>query len=99
MDRWEEVEGLDVGCYEKTCRKSVPCLRLTPKCRWDYGIVSELKLLGVTVLKNWDLSVTHVIASTDENGVCRRTLKGRSGRKMDIKHRVDQSLLERQRIC
>ncbi|KAK4345236.1 hypothetical protein RND71_035412 [Anisodus tanguticus] len=25
--------------------------------------------------KNWDLSVTHVIASTDEKGACRRTLK------------------------
>ncbi|WCJ33512.1 breast cancer associated RING 1 [Euphorbia peplus] len=30
---------------------------------------------GIKVLKNWDLSVTHVIASTDENGACRRTLK------------------------
>ncbi|CAL5410206.1 unnamed protein product [Camellia sinensis] len=29
----------------------------------------------VMVLKNWDSSVTHVIASTDENGACRRTLK------------------------
>ncbi|KAJ6423788.1 hypothetical protein OIU84_024711 [Salix udensis] len=39
-------------------------------------IVSEFESLsGVTVLKNWDLSVTHVIASTDENGTCRRTLK------------------------
>ncbi|CAK7350161.1 unnamed protein product [Dovyalis caffra] len=39
-------------------------------------IVSEFESLsGVTALKNWDLSVTHVIASTDENGACRRTLK------------------------
>ncbi|KAL9404001.1 hypothetical protein Peur_000973 [Populus x canadensis] len=39
-------------------------------------IVSEFESLsGVTVLKNWDSSVTHVIASTDENGTCRRTLK------------------------
>lgn len=39
-------------------------------------IVSEFgRLSGATVLKNWDLSVTHVIASTDENGACRRTLK------------------------
>ncbi|KAB1222787.1 hypothetical protein CJ030_MR2G022278 [Morella rubra] len=30
---------------------------------------------GVTVLKKWDTSVTHVIASTEENGACRRTLK------------------------
>ncbi|KAF2323981.1 hypothetical protein GH714_005853 [Hevea brasiliensis] len=39
-------------------------------------IVSEFeRLSGVIVLKNWDLSVTHVIASTNENGACRRTLK------------------------
>ncbi|KAL8103364.1 hypothetical protein AgCh_027796 [Apium graveolens] len=39
-------------------------------------IVSEFKMLsGVNVLKNWDSSVTHIIASTDENGACRRTLK------------------------
>jgi BRCA1-associated RING domain protein 1 len=33
------------------------------------------RLSGVTVLKKWDSSVTHVIASTNENGACRRTLK------------------------
>ncbi|CAB4276528.1 unnamed protein product [Prunus armeniaca] len=33
------------------------------------------RLSGLTVLKNWDSSVTHVIASVDENGACRRTLK------------------------
>ncbi|RXH86125.1 hypothetical protein DVH24_017178 [Malus domestica] len=33
------------------------------------------RLSGLTVLKNWDSSVTHIIASTDENGACRRTLK------------------------
>nr|GEY36211.1 protein breast cancer susceptibility 1 homolog [Tanacetum cinerariifolium] len=33
------------------------------------------KLSGVTILKTWDSRVTHVIASVDENGACRRTLK------------------------
>ncbi|KAF3450350.1 hypothetical protein FNV43_RR06430 [Rhamnella rubrinervis] len=33
------------------------------------------KVAGVTVLKMWDSSVTHVIASTDENRAFRRTLK------------------------
>ena len=33
------------------------------------------RLCGVTVLKTWDSRVTHVIASVDENGACRRTLK------------------------
>ncbi|CAH1448695.1 unnamed protein product [Lactuca virosa] len=38
-------------------------------------IVEFEKLSGVTILKTWDLRVTHVIASVDENGACRRTLK------------------------
>ncbi|KAK1420350.1 hypothetical protein QVD17_21876 [Tagetes erecta] len=33
------------------------------------------ELSGVTILKKWDSRVTHVIASVDENGACRRTLK------------------------
>ncbi|KAM2042974.1 hypothetical protein ACFXTH_036469 [Malus domestica] len=33
------------------------------------------RLSGLMVLKNWDSNVTHVIASTDENGACKRTLK------------------------
>ncbi|RXH82829.1 hypothetical protein DVH24_003327 [Malus domestica] len=28
------------------------------------------RLSGLTVLKNWDSSVTHIIALTDENGAC-----------------------------
>lgn len=39
-------------------------------------IVSQFQQLsGVILLKNWDLSVTHVVASTDENGICKRTFK------------------------
>ncbi|GAV76413.1 BRCT domain-containing protein/zf-HC5HC2H domain-containing protein/zf-C3HC4_2 domain-containing protein [Cephalotus follicularis] len=39
-------------------------------------IVSEFtRLSGITVLKKWNSSVTHVIASIDENKACRRTLK------------------------
>ncbi|GMI87859.1 breast cancer susceptibility1, ARABIDOPSIS THALIANA BREAST CANCER SUSCEPTIBILITY1 [Hibiscus trionum] len=39
-------------------------------------IISEFeKLAGVTVLKRWDSNVTHIVASTDENGACKRTLK------------------------
>ncbi|GMI70669.1 hypothetical protein HRI_000736200 [Hibiscus trionum] len=39
-------------------------------------IISEFeKLAGVTVLRRWDSNVTHIIASTDENGACKRTLK------------------------
>ncbi|XP_043700084.1 protein BREAST CANCER SUSCEPTIBILITY 1 homolog [Telopea speciosissima] len=33
------------------------------------------KLAGISVAKTWCSSITHVIASTDENGACRRTLK------------------------
>ncbi|KAI9198398.1 hypothetical protein LWI28_015154 [Acer negundo] len=39
-------------------------------------IVSEFERLSkVTVLSKWDSRATHVIASTDEYGACRRTLK------------------------
>ncbi|XP_071740379.1 protein BREAST CANCER SUSCEPTIBILITY 1 homolog [Rutidosis leptorrhynchoides] len=38
-------------------------------------VVKFEKLSGVTVLKTWDPRVTHVVASVDENGACRRTLK------------------------
>ncbi|GAU35897.1 hypothetical protein TSUD_383890 [Trifolium subterraneum] len=42
----------------------------------ERDVVSEFERVSkVTVLKTWDSSVTHVIASTDENGACRRTLK------------------------
>ncbi|XP_073038112.1 protein BREAST CANCER SUSCEPTIBILITY 1 homolog isoform X1 [Primulina eburnea] len=60
--------------FEKRLKNLVLCC--SGMTNVEKGIVSEFqKLSGVTVLKNWDLSVTHVIASTDENGVCRRTLK------------------------
>ncbi|CAH9111800.1 unnamed protein product, partial [Cuscuta europaea] len=42
----------------------------------EKAIVSDFKRLsGATVVKTWDTSVTHVIASIDEKGACRRTLK------------------------
>ncbi|KAL3522731.1 hypothetical protein ACH5RR_015565 [Cinchona calisaya] len=42
----------------------------------EKNIVSQFERLSrVTVLKDWDRSVTHVVASTDENGACKRTLK------------------------
>ncbi|GKV03812.1 hypothetical protein SLEP1_g16057 [Rubroshorea leprosula] len=42
----------------------------------EKDIVSEFEeSSGVTVLKKWNSSITHVIASTDENEACRRTLK------------------------
>ncbi|MED6183341.1 hypothetical protein PIB30_037068 [Stylosanthes scabra] len=42
----------------------------------ERDIVSEFeRATKVTILKKWDSSVTHVVASTDENKACRRTLK------------------------
>ncbi|XP_062094809.1 protein BREAST CANCER SUSCEPTIBILITY 1 homolog isoform X2 [Humulus lupulus] len=38
--------------------------------------VSEFeRISGITVSKKWESNVTHVIASADESGACRRTLK------------------------
>ncbi|XP_052179394.1 protein BREAST CANCER SUSCEPTIBILITY 1 homolog isoform X2 [Diospyros lotus] len=49
------------------------CSALTSE---EKEIVSKFeRLSGVMVLKNWNSRVTHVVASTDENGACRRTLK------------------------
>ncbi|XP_073297413.1 protein BREAST CANCER SUSCEPTIBILITY 1 homolog isoform X1 [Primulina huaijiensis] len=60
--------------FEKRLKNLVLCCSAITNI--EKGIISEFqKLSGVRVLKNWDLSVTHVIASTDENGACRRTLK------------------------
>ncbi|KAI5447564.1 protein BREAST CANCER SUSCEPTIBILITY 1 homolog [Lathyrus oleraceus] len=42
----------------------------------ERDVVSEFERVSkVTISKTWDSNVTHVIASTDENGACRRTLK------------------------
>ncbi|EXB51997.1 Protein BREAST CANCER SUSCEPTIBILITY 1-like protein [Morus notabilis] len=42
----------------------------------EQEIVSEFeRISGVTVSKKWESNVTHVIASTDESGACKRTLK------------------------
>ncbi|KAJ4824240.1 hypothetical protein Tsubulata_018061 [Turnera subulata] len=61
------------GSNETRKKLAICCSALTVG---EKEMVSEFeKLSGITVLKNWDLSVTHVIASTDGNGSCRRTLK------------------------
>jgi BRCA1-associated RING domain protein 1 len=40
------------------------------------GIVSEFaKIAGVPISTSWSPNVTHVIASTDMSGACKRTLK------------------------
>ena len=38
-------------------------------------LVKFANLCGATVTKSWNQSVTHVIAATDANGACSRTLK------------------------
>ncbi|CAI9760072.1 unnamed protein product [Fraxinus pennsylvanica] len=69
----ESTTTLQWRCHGKTKNLVLCCSTLTDV---EKETVSEFaKLSGVTILKSWDLSVTHVIASTDENGTCRRTLK------------------------
>nr|GMD09240.1 protein BREAST CANCER SUSCEPTIBILITY 1 homolog [Ipomoea batatas] len=42
----------------------------------ERALVSDFeRLSGATVLKTWDPSVTHIIASTNEKGACKRTFK------------------------
>ncbi|KZV24331.1 protein BREAST CANCER SUSCEPTIBILITY 1 [Dorcoceras hygrometricum] len=60
--------------FEKKLKNLVICCSAISNV--EQGIVSEFqKLSGANVQKNWDLSITHVIASTNENGACKRTLK------------------------
>ncbi|CAI9773294.1 unnamed protein product [Fraxinus pennsylvanica] len=71
--RCDSITTLQWNCHRKTKNLVLCCSALTDV---EKEIVSEFaKLSRVTILKSWDLSVTHVIASTDENGSCRRTLK------------------------
>ncbi|XLT38271.1 hypothetical protein HN873_069563 [Arachis hypogaea] len=63
-------KGTALGSYKKIV---LCCSALSIQER---DIVSEFqRVTKVTVLKKWDSSVTHVIASTDENKACKRTLK------------------------
>nr|CAB3461012.1 unnamed protein product [Digitaria exilis] len=49
------------------------CSALSPA---EKGIVAEFsKIAGVPISTSWNPSVTHVIASTDLSGACKRTLK------------------------
>ncbi|KAL1205349.1 BREAST CANCER SUSCEPTIBILITY 1-like protein [Cardamine amara subsp. amara] len=42
----------------------------------EKNVISEFaELSGVTISRKWEPSVTHVIASINENGACKRTLK------------------------
>lgn len=38
-------------------------------------VLNFTRMVGVSISKTWNPTVTHVIASTDENGACKRTLK------------------------
>ncbi|KAE8685474.1 Breast cancer associated RING 1, putative isoform 3 [Hibiscus syriacus] len=42
---------------------------------WKFLLIKFAKMIGVIVTKFWRSDVTHVIAFTDENGACTRTLK------------------------
>ena len=45
--------------------------------KWELqeAVTEFQRLSGVPVLQKWDDSVTHIIASTDENEACKRTFK------------------------
>ncbi|KAI4372069.1 hypothetical protein MLD38_010351 [Melastoma candidum] len=58
----------------KSCNKMVLCCSSLTNPEWE--MVAEFgKVSRVSVLTKWNLSVTHVIASQDENRACKRTLK------------------------
>lgn len=50
--------------------------QLTQNEQITQGTVSEFaKIAGVSISTSWSPTVTHVIASTDQSGACKRTLK------------------------
>ncbi|XP_050369496.1 protein BREAST CANCER SUSCEPTIBILITY 1 homolog [Argentina anserina] len=55
-------------------KKLVLCCSTLTNAEREYVTEFE-RLSGLTVLKKWDFSITHVVVPTDENGACRRTLK------------------------
>ncbi|KAJ8758777.1 hypothetical protein K2173_000498 [Erythroxylum novogranatense] len=70
-------QAINTGPYWKLfigCKKPVLCCSALTVIEQE-SIAGFERLCGVTVLKKWDSNVTHVIASTDENGACRRTFK------------------------
>lgn len=75
------TQPIDVA--ERNCKSAWPSRF---PCKWVLcssalsGTEKEIllkfaSLAGVSVLRTWSSAVTHVIASTDENGACKRTLK------------------------
>ncbi|CAM8903395.1 unnamed protein product [Rhodiola kirilowii] len=62
------------GDSHRSSEKIVLCC--SALAAFDKDIVYQFKMLtGVRESKTWSSSVTHVIASVDENDACRRTLK------------------------
>nr|XP_011460685.1 PREDICTED: protein BREAST CANCER SUSCEPTIBILITY 1 homolog isoform X3 [Fragaria vesca subsp. vesca] len=55
-------------------KKLVLCCSTLTSAEREYVAEFE-RLSGLTVLKKWDSTITHVIAPIDKNGACRRTLK------------------------
>ncbi|XP_038721752.1 protein BREAST CANCER SUSCEPTIBILITY 1 homolog [Tripterygium wilfordii] len=72
-----DIDGMNASRKRKLCKAFdkivLCCSALTVGER---EIISEFeRFSGVTVLKTWNSSVTHVIASVDDNKACKRTLK------------------------
>ncbi|KAG2720213.1 hypothetical protein I3760_02G026800 [Carya illinoinensis] len=71
-------KGAALGCYVKSYRKSyrVPFAVEMSDCLWDHVLVLKFaSMCGATVTKCSKSNVTHVIATTDAQDACTRTLK------------------------
>ncbi|XP_022146677.1 protein BREAST CANCER SUSCEPTIBILITY 1 homolog isoform X2 [Momordica charantia] len=60
--------------FRESSKKLVICCSALTMAERE-AVAEFQRLSGVTVLQKWDDCVTHIIASTDENGACKRTLK------------------------
>ncbi|XP_023543621.1 protein BREAST CANCER SUSCEPTIBILITY 1 homolog isoform X1 [Cucurbita pepo subsp. pepo] len=60
--------------FRESSKKLVLCCSALTTAERE-AVAEFQRLSGVPVLQKWDDSVTHIIASTDENGACKRTFK------------------------
>ncbi|XP_047308481.1 protein BREAST CANCER SUSCEPTIBILITY 1 homolog [Impatiens glandulifera] len=68
------VENSDSNWHWGSSKRYVICSSALTNV--DKQLVSEFeRISGIQIMKNWDPTVTHIIASADENGACKRTLK------------------------
>ncbi|XP_023002972.1 protein BREAST CANCER SUSCEPTIBILITY 1 homolog [Cucurbita maxima] len=69
-----EISNSRVFTFRESSKKLVLCCSALTTAERE-AVDEFQRLSGVPMLQKWDDSVTHIIASTDENEACKRTFK------------------------